>query len=147
MGHAFKAQLLLLHRSNVRKQRNIVLYLAGAIAHRADRPHVCIDLTALAPIPDLPFPVTALCKLLPHILVELRRMVTGLQNARRLADRVFAGKTSDPGKAVINIDDDPVRITDDDPLPGMGKNTGRKLQIDLYLFALGHLQTQLVVGP
>ena len=130
-----KLLFVLLDRSNVGEERNVLQDVALQVAHGADRLHLGIHFAVLAPVPDLAVPMAGRRQLAPEIGVETGIVVSRLQHARLLPEHLFALVTGNAGESLVHIDDRAVRRSNQDAFTGMGEDAGGQLESIFRTFA------------
>ncbi len=132
MGDMLQLPLVLLHRRDVGEQRHVILQNATGVAHRADGQQLGKYLSALASVPEFPAPIAGFFDGASPRRVELPALLRRVQQPLRvLAQGLFAAVAGDIGKGVIDLDDEPLRIGNDDAFAGMAENDGRQLQLSI----------------
>ena len=139
MGNALQLALLVLHRCDVGKQRDIVLRFARRIAHGTDGQQFGVHLTVLAPVPHFAAPMPLPIELLPHLRIKVSPMAARLQQAGILPNRFLAGVAGDAAEGVIHFDDGATRIGNGDALARMCEDTGSEFQPPFSALAFGNV--------
>ena len=118
MGQVRQFVLGVLHGADVRKHRHVVADLALVIVNHADGLPLGVHLAAFTSVPDFAAPFAGAFQGLEHLLVEMRRVAPGLEQAWPLAHHVVALVAGDLHKRAVDVHDQPLGIGDQHPFAG-----------------------------
>ena len=107
------------------------------IAQSIDGEHLRVNVAALGAVPYFSGPVARLNERAPHVFIELPALEARFEQARILAQSLFAAVAGDAGEGVIHLENCPVGIGDRDAFTGMGEDGGRQAEPFFGFFALG----------
>jgi hypothetical protein len=117
--------------AEVENHAGVVRHQAVRALHHSNRQQGRIDFTALAPVPDLPFPGAGERQFLPHLLVKAGILPPGLEDARMLADDFLAAVAGNPQEGRVDLDDALLGIGDQDGFDAVGENRLGQVQLPL----------------
>ena len=126
VGEAFEFVLGILDRGDVGEHRHVMADLTAIIVNDADGLPLWINLAAFTPVPDFAAPLFLRRQRGEHRLIEARRMVAGFEQTRALTDNFFTLITGDFDKGAVNVDDQPLTISDQHAFAGAIEH-GRRL--------------------
>ena len=118
VGQVRQLVLGILDRADVGEYRHIVGELALLVADRADGLPLRIDFPALASVPDFPAPLAALAQRAEHRLVEVHRMMAGLEHARLAPQHFLALVAGDLHEGAVDVDDLALGVAHQYPFAG-----------------------------
>ena len=137
VGDMAQLGLMLLEISDIREYADMALDPARLVADGRDREQFRIYFAVLAPVPYFAAPGFVVFQRLPHSFVKRLVLTARTQELRIPAQHLIAGVTRYVGERRIDIDDDIVRIGDDDGFLAVVEYACGDAQSRLCLFQFG----------
>jgi len=113
----------------VHRHGDVVADGALAVFHGDDGEQAGVDVAALAPVPDFPFPAAVAVDLLPHGGVESLVVAARLEQTRVFAQHLLPAVAVDAGEGLIHLDDAEVGVGDEDGFDTVAEDLGRQVQV------------------
>ncbi len=136
MGEVRQFVLGVLDGADIGKHRDVMADLALVVVDHTDGLPLGINLTAFTPVPDFTAPLTLVLQGLEHLLIKIRRMAPGLEQAGALAHDVFLLVAGDFHERPVDVHDQPLGVGDQHPFARAIEHGGRLAQA-LAVFLLG----------